>query len=484
MESSSLFVEASERLGSESRLPWIHVHPDAPYFVTEKGDNWTPIGQNDGITWPDLRGLYARRDVPSVEKYLKFLADNGVTVLRLMLEYCQGRRHYFEGPVGRFRPQMIQLWDDLFALCEKYGLRILLTPVDTFWMWIKWDYHPWNVANGGPCSDRANILLCPETRRIIKERLNFAIERWASSGVLFAWDLWNEIHPSYAHDSAECFEEFIDDLSCFVRTREVELYGRAHPQTVSVFGPHITLDPRIPESVYRHPSLDFASTHFYEEGTIDYPRNTLDAALSVARMMRETLAEIPEKRPFFDSEHGPIHSFKDHHVTLPEAYDTEYFRHIQWAHLCAGGAGGGMRWPNRTPHSLTAGMRDAQRSLAGFLPRVDFGRFHRRNLNNEVRASIPSVRVVACADNEQALVWLIRGDILREDGTLDPNAPPIRPVVAIPGLAVGRYNVTAWDTLHGKPAAELTVNSSGCLYFQIPDLTTDIALAVRLASRP
>lgn len=472
-------METGARSGSASRLPWIQVHPDTPYFVTESGDAWTPVGQNDGITWPDLRGLYARRDLASADRYLKFLADHGITVLRLMMEYCQGRRHYFEAPVGQFRPQMIQLWDDLFALCEQYRLRVLLTPVDTFWMWIKWKYHPWNVANGGPCSDRSSILLCTDTRRAIKDRLNFAIERWGGSGTLFAWDLWNEIHPGFARDSAECFEEFIDDLSCFVRTREVELYGRAHPQTVSMFGPHMTLDRRIPESIFRHPSLDFASTHFYEEGTIDYPSNTLDAALSVARLTREALAEVPPGRPFFDSEHGPIHSYKDHHITLPDAYDTEYFRHMQWAHFCAGGAGGGMRWPNRSPHSLTPGMREAQQALARFLPLMDFSRFNRRNLNEEVRVSIPAVRVAACGDAHQALVWLIRSDALLADGTMDPGAAPIRPVVSIPGLAAGRYRVTAWDTRQGRATAELSVNSSGCLYFEVPDLRTDLALAIR-----
>jgi hypothetical protein len=456
------------------------VNPASPYFVSETGDVWTPIGQNDGITWPELHGLYRRRDVATAEDYLRYLADHGVTVLRLMMEYCQGRRHFVEGPAGRFRPGMVQLWDDLFGMCEKHGLRILLTPVDTFWMWINWDHHPWNAKNGGPCADRAGMLECPDTRRAIHARLNFAVERWSGSGALFAWDLWNEIHPGFAHDSASCFEEFIGDLSRFVRTREMNLYGRAHPQTVSMFGPHMTLHPAIPGNIYRHPALDVASTHFYEEGTIDYPLNTVDAAMAVARLMREALAEVPEGRPFFDSEHGPIHSFKDHHITFAEEYDDEYFRHMQWAHLCAGGAGGGMRWPNRSPHSLTRGMREAQRAMAQFLPLLDFTRFRRRNRNEEVSVSKPAVRVAACADAEQALLWLVRADRIRENGMLDPAAEPIRPAVSIPGLREGSYNVTAWDTLNGRPAAEFVAGGGAeRLTFDVPGLATDLALAVR-----
>ena len=35
---------------TQGPLPWIQVAPGAPYFVTEGGEPWTPIGQNDAIT--------------------------------------------------------------------------------------------------------------------------------------------------------------------------------------------------------------------------------------------------------------------------------------------------------------------------------------------------------------------------------------------------------------------------------------------------
>ena len=49
------------------RLPWIEVARGAPYFVTETGEPWTPIGQNDSISWIELKGLFRRRDLPAVE---------------------------------------------------------------------------------------------------------------------------------------------------------------------------------------------------------------------------------------------------------------------------------------------------------------------------------------------------------------------------------------------------------------------------------
>ena len=119
-------------------FPWIEVARGAPYFVTEEGVPWTPVGQNDAVTWPDLRGLFRRRDTAAVERYLGMLAAHGVTCLRLMLEYCQRESRYLEQPAGRFKPNMIQLWDDLLGGCERHGLRVLLTPFDTFWLWQRW----------------------------------------------------------------------------------------------------------------------------------------------------------------------------------------------------------------------------------------------------------------------------------------------------------------------------------------------------------
>ncbi len=461
-------------------LPWVSVSKGIPYFTTDDGEPWTPVGHNDSITWPALDGLYRRRHVESVDRYLAMLSRRGVTCLRVMLEYCEADNRYLERPVGVFNPAIVEVWDDLFGLAAQHGLRLLVTPYDTFWMWNRWNRHPYNKLNGGPCEDRSRLLLCPATREAIKARLSFAVERWGASGALFAWDLWNEIHPVHAGNSAESFPEFVADLSAHVRSLETRLYARTHPQTVSVFGPHMALDGRIADCIFRHPSLDFASTHFYEEGTIDFPRNTVDSGVATGRLMREALAELRDGRPFMDSEHGPIHTYKDHHRTLPEPFDDEYFRHMQWAHFASGGAGGGMRWPNRKPHVLTRGMHLAQRGLARFLPLIDWRRFRRRNLNEEVQVSGASVAVFACADPEQAVAWLLRRDTIRSDGRLNPRAQAVAPDVSVPGMAAGRYRVTAWDTARGESCAEFDlVHAGGALCVSVPPFTRDVALAIR-----
>jgi hypothetical protein len=465
----------------ERRLPWIEVCPGAPYFQTDDGAPWHPVGHNDAISWPDLAPLYMRRDIASVHAYLSRLADRGVTVLRVMLEYAQVKHRYFEKPVGVYPPRMVQLWDDLFAMCEAHGLRLLITPFDMFWTWLRWDWHPYNVKNGGPLSHVSQFLLCPATRQAIKGRLAFVAERWGGSGAFFAWDLQNEIHPAHAGGSADCFPDYIADLSRHVRRIELDLYGRSHPQTVSLFGPEFEWRPHMPlrEPIFRHPDLDFASVHVYQQGTIDDPRNTIDPARDMARHVRDHIGEIDDGRPYFDSEHGPIHRFKDKRRTLPEAFDDEYFRHMQWAHLAAGGAGGGMRWPNRNPHRLTSGMHDAQHALARFLPLIDWRNFARKPIDVRVIGG-RGMYAFGCADSAQAIVYVLRKDALTGKGMIDHGSPPRAAALAVSGLADGRYRITPWNTRDGVALSPIDATSrDGALRMLSPPFKGDLAMAVR-----
>lgn len=466
-------------------LQWIEVAPGSPYFVTEDGSAWTPIGQNDAISWREFSGLAGGRDLAAVARHLRWLADNGVTCLRLMLEYCEDEQFHLEGPAGTFRPRMVQLWDDLIGLCERQGIRLLLTPFDTFFTWNNWAQHPYNRKNGGPCADRTRLLVCPETRTLIKARLAFATERWGGSGVVFAWDLWNEMHPVQGEGRPDCFAEFIDDVGPFVRRVETRLHGRSHLQTVSVFGPELEWKPWLRAPIFRHPLLDFASIHLYEEGTIDFPLDTVAPALATGRLVASALDEIRDERPLLDTEHGPIHTFKDHKMTLPEAFDDEYFRHMQWAHFASGAVGGGMRWPNREPHALTVGMRHAQRGLAGVLPFIDWTRFRRRNLRDRVKIEPGSAVAFACGDERQAVLWLLRTDCLAADGRVSRKTAPVPFRVEVPALLAGRYRLTYWDTERGAVVAHRDLDhGGGSLMLTTPGLVTDVAVALRHCGSP
>ncbi|MEJ7738768.1 MAG: hypothetical protein WKF97_15190 [Chitinophagaceae bacterium] len=468
-------------LNTSPGLEWIQTLHGIPYFFTEQGKDWIPIGQNDAITWPELAGLFLRKDPGRVDAYFKMLVGHGVTCIRLMLEYCQTDHRYLEKPVGRFQQNMVRLWDDIFTLCERHGLRILLTPYDTFWMRRRWRHHPYNQAKGGPCTKRSQWLLCPDTRSAIKNRLSFATERWGNSGALFAWDLWNEIRPAHGGNSVSSFSAFIEDVGGFLKMKELELHGRSHPQTVSFFGTSLASDGRVSETAFRHSSLDFVNLHFYEDKSLDSPQNTTDAAITTGNLTRKVLQEITDARPFFDSEHGPIHTFNRRRKTLAETFDDEYFRHMQWAHFASGGAGGGMRWPYRHPHMLTPGMRKAQLALASFLPLITFKDFKRRNLNHEIRSSDPGIARFGCGDDVQAIIWLMRTDSIGKKGLLEKKVHAKNIFLYIPFMKKGCYQVTAWDTKAGIALYKFLIEhkEEDMMCFPLLPILSDLALAVR-----
>jgi mannan endo-1,4-beta-mannosidase len=344
----------------------LRVAPRGRYFQTADGEPFLFIGPNDAITWPGLSGLFRRRDVASVEAHLRDLADSGVTIVRLMLEYAHVDWRFFEKPVGRFNPRMVSLWDDLFELCERFGLRVLLAPYDNFWMTYRWHKHPYNVNNGGPAQGPGSFFTDEATIQATENRMRFVSERWGGCGAFAAWDLFNEIHP-YWGGSVQQQSEVITRLSRSVREVEESKWGFSRLQTVSIFGP----DPgEYSNLIYCHPK-----PRFRDDAHLQQRRHRLPTQHGRARAGYGTLDALQRgatKRPFTDSEHGPIHLFNDHKRWHPEEFDDEYERHLMWAHLASGGAGSGMRWPARHPHVITAGMRRALKSWL-ISPKVSIG---------------------------------------------------------------------------------------------------------------
>src|SRR5689334_7820461 len=55
---------------------------------------------------------------------------------------------------------------------------------------------------------------------------------------------WIPIGHTALPRHAECFAEFVEDVGGFLRAYEQRVHGPGHPQTLSVFTPHIVLDDR------------------------------------------------------------------------------------------------------------------------------------------------------------------------------------------------------------------------------------------------
>jgi len=440
------------------------------YFVDEAGQGFIVIGQNDAVSWPGLSTLINRISPEATEAYIADLRAHGVTVSRIMIEYAQEAHTLFENPVGTFSPSMVQFWDDFIALAEEHGLYLLLTPYDTFWQARNWNSYPYHT--GGVCGSNRDWLTARPCIDAQKARWRFILERWGGSPNIFAWDLMNEIDIWWDATNAE-IAAYIDEMAAFVRETELALYGRAHLLTVSSAAG--VPQGALADVIYNHPLLDFANTHLYLGTPINDPPDTIGAAPVMGGGVVLALQGLDEPRPYFDSESGPI----DNWIVDPD-FDKEYHHNMSWAHLAAGGAGSGMRWPYTNPHWILPELRDNLLGMARFGAQVDWANFASVNINNNILVDDRRILKQGCSDGQTAVVWLLLDT--RDDPALvfDGQTMMINRT-----FADGDYTVEFWETYAGNPITSVTVSvENGSLRLTLPPLPadlTDVALLIRAA---
>ncbi len=463
-------VTAQDEITLPQYHGYISVAPDGRYFADEQGLGFLVIGENDGVPWAGLSTLLNRTSPEATEAYIRDLREHGITVSRIMVEYSEQPHTYLENPVGTFSDSMVQFWDDFVALAEEYGLYLLLTPYDTFWQGHNWERYPYNAALGGPCQTMRDWLTDSDCISAQKNRWRFIIERWGGSPNIFAWDLMNEIDLWWNASAAE-IDAYVTDMAAYIRSLETEIWGRTHMITVSSAAP--VPAGTLGNIIYQHPSLDFANTHLYIGNEIRDPADPIGAGAIMSGGVVQSLAEIQDARPYFDSETGPI----DDWIEDP-SFDQEYHHNMSWAHLAAGGAGTGMRWPYTNPHWILPELRDNLLGVARFASTIDWAHFNSRNIANNVSVSQRNIIKAASSDGETAVIWLL----------LDPRRDP---TVSFEGvrvtvddvLANGAYRIEFWETYQGNILTAIEgIAQDRELTFMMPHLDgslKDVAILIR-----
>ena len=154
----------------------------------------------------------------------------------------------------------------------------------------------------------------------------------------------------------------------------------------------------------------------------------------------------------------------------------------------AAGAGGGMRWPNRQPHSLTPGMRHAQGVMAEFSRLIDWPNFASRNDVPGASQERPEELVAFGCSDEQT------GDDLGSSwqwqswvptGTWRSGRCCKRASVEImPSRTREPMPLTSWRHGTGTRSEQSVVESrAGGLALKLPPFRHDLAIAVHPVSR-
>lgn len=447
----------------ETRAELITIAPDGKYF--QKGDQaFLIVGPNDALTWPGLSPLLGHISPQAAEDYVRRLSDNGVNTIRVMIEYAQFPQGLLENPLGEYRTEVVEFWDTFFMWLEKYDMYAIVTPWDPFWMERTWRQNPYNVENGGMMRSMKGFLTDPEALEMQKARFKFMIERWGGSTHILAWELMNEIELWWGATNRD-ISLWISEMADFVRDHQLKTHG--FTQLITASSAASKPSGSLAEVIFNHPNLDFATTHLYTGPGMNAPTNTTDVASEVALAVNYALWQIKDRRPYIDTESGPIERWIG-----SATFDAEFLHNVSWAHLASGGAGTGMRWPYRSPHILTIGMLESLSRIAAFIVAFDFTGFVPENISLDLVPS-PGYEAMGISDGERTLIWLLREEHLQGE--------PLATVLKVNDIALGIYTLSFWDPWDaewilseqvalGEPTAAITT----------PPFSKDIALVLHL----
>lgn len=325
--------------------------PGGRYFQVG-GKPWTPVGYNHNPDWTELAKadpLSPEHDPKAADKWMAKLAANGVNLLRMMVETPPSGN--LEESPGQFRPEHVMWLDTVVLAARKHGIRLWLTPWDTFWMNLRADASPYWRMNGGPVSmeRKQGWYTDPKIAAFQRNRMDYLIARYGNLGTVFSWEIMNEAELWWDPTPAQ-LKAWTGPMRDHVRAESLRRWGRAPMLSISLATPETTGD--LAEIQYRLPGFDFATNHLYVGRTrATKAGEEVGAGQDFAKGVQHALGEIRDRRPVLDGESGPIDKW-----VADARSDNLLHKEMSWAHLMAGGAGPGTRWPYRGPHHLTDGM--------------------------------------------------------------------------------------------------------------------------------
>jgi mannan endo-1,4-beta-mannosidase len=345
---------------------FVEIAPGGKYFE-HKDKSLIPLGFNDALPWPSLSPLLMG-DIKAGERYFEKLKEYGVNVLRIMFEYSQDKNNLtaFEDPLGERNPIVIETWDRIVNLAEKYDIYLIITPWDPFWGYENWETNPYNIKNEGTISSLKYFLTDEKTIENAKNRFKFMIDRYGDSDKILAWELNNEIELWYGRifnkpDSviAREVKNWIKEMSSYIREYEMKKFGQTHLITVSTAAPALT--GTLANILYDQTYLDFVTTHFYYD-TIKQYTEPLKIAEDVTMNIRYHNYIFNDSVPFMDSESGPINNWP-----LRADLDVKSYKAFSWSHIASGGTGIGLRWPYTIPHKMPSYLLDVIKAVRAFV---------------------------------------------------------------------------------------------------------------------
>ena len=225
------------------------------YLGFDDGTQYIPVGQNEG--WQD-GNVYT-----DYTNWLTKLANNGGNFIRIWMSDWAFGIEWKNGTNGfaglKKYKQTSAFWLDwLLDYCKQKNIYLMLCinhhgQVSTTTN-PEWTDNPYNVVNGGPCTNTWDFFSNATATTTLKNRLRYIVARYGYSTNLQSWELFNEVDltSSFAAHKAEV-TSWHSMMSSYVKSIDVykHLVTTSYSQEAN------------DAATWNLPDIDFTQTHYY-----------------------------------------------------------------------------------------------------------------------------------------------------------------------------------------------------------------------------
>jgi hypothetical protein len=298
------------------------------YLVFDDGSQYIMIGQN--LCWQQN------------QKYLNFknwtdnLAANGANFIRLWqcywglgLEWTSrpdnGTSGIYNG-LKRYSQINAFYTDRLIDQLESKGIYMMLcinhhgmvsTSVNP-----EWNTSPYNIANGGPCSNTWDYFTNTTAKNLHKNRLRYIVARWGYSKNIMSWELFNEVEWTDQYNTYRgAIKSWHEEMALFLKEKDPS----KHLVTTSFAHDNNDSD------TWNLSAMDFTQTHYYN-GSANMETVLVDG-------IRNYLSSF--SKPTYTGEFGVNTNQSNLGTADPNGI---HIHNALWATLFGGGMGTGASW--------------------------------------------------------------------------------------------------------------------------------------------
>lgn len=235
---------------------FLHLPQGTNYFKNEAGKTVFLVGEN--IAWANQADGSDR-----MSYFLDQLSQHQMNFAKLMMTpwgyqiewWPQGLKNYSNRQKEAF------LLDSVFSTASQKNIHLLLglsihDELNISYFGVDWNSNPYNIQNGGMCTNVWDFFILPEAKAAFKNRLRYVAARWGYAPHLIGWELLSEA------DNFSWYSTYKNQIAAWAN--EMATYLRQIDPNNHLVSVGFALQGSNP-MVWQHQDIGFTQMHLYDK---------------------------------------------------------------------------------------------------------------------------------------------------------------------------------------------------------------------------